>query len=272
MRRAAILFLLAALLVWPSLTAAQNTGLKRLTLRQDLLGFEAVGRVELGERAYCTGVLIATDLVLTAAHCARRIVSGQVSVSDVRFRAGLRDGTVVAERRAKAAVVHPGYRFGGPMTAEKIAADVALLQLETPIPAATAAPFLVDRLPGRNRAVSVVSYAQGRSEALSWQGECRVLGRESVLFAFNCDVTFGASGAPVFDRSGARARIVSLISSGRNFSDGTIAFGMELPAAVDELKRVLRSGRGVITAPATTGSRVQVQVGRPSTGAKFLRP
>ena len=47
--------------------------------------------------------------------------------------------------------------------------DVALVQLDSAIPAATAAPFRVDRLPGPNRAVSVVSYARGRAEALSWQ-------------------------------------------------------------------------------------------------------
>lgn len=258
-------------LALPATALGQTTGLKRLTLRQDLLGFEAVGRLELGAFGYCTGVLIATDLVLTAAHCLTRVRSGQVALSQVRFRAGLRDGEAVAERRADAAVIHPGYRAGGPTAAGRIGRDVALVRLDTPIPAAAAAPFRVDRLPARNRSVSVVSYAQGRSEALSWQGECRVLGRDSALIAFDCDVTFGASGAPVFDRSGARPRIVSLISSGYREDGGSVAFGMELPPAVAELKRALRAGQGMVTGePPVPPSRLKV--GERAGGAKFLRP
>ncbi|MDJ0823975.1 MAG: serine protease [Rhodobacter sp.] len=262
-------FLCVFLLV-PATAAAQTTGLKRLTLRQDLLGFEAVGRLDLGDAAYCSGVLIAPDIVLTAAHCVGRVATGQVAIDKVRFRSGLRDGEAVAERRAKAVALHPGYRIGGPMTLRNIRNDVALVQLDSAIPAATAAPFRVDRLPGPNRAVSVVSYARGRSEALSWQGECRVLGRRAELFAFNCDVTFGASGAPVFDRSGGRARIVSLISAGSRATDGVVAFGMELPAAVAQLQRALRTGNGVSTGVRKPTAEELAR--RATGGAKFVRP
>ena len=78
--------------------AAQTTGLKRLTLRQDLLGFEAVGRLDLGRGGYCTGVLFAPELVLTAGHCLATLSRGAIAIGDIRFRAGLRDGAAIAER------------------------------------------------------------------------------------------------------------------------------------------------------------------------------
>jgi len=269
--RAVALGLIAALTLAPMAAAQSSTGLKRLTLRQDLLGWEAVGRLDIGAKGYCSGTLIAPDLVLTAAHC---IVSRgtPVDVSTLTFRAGLRDGRSVAERAVARAVMHPNYRPGGGSTAANIRYDAALLQLAQPIPAGLASPFTVSRVIGATPTVSVVSYAQDRDEALSWQGACQVLGRQAGLLAFDCDVTFGASGAPVFDRSGPRARIVSLISSGRRAEDESLAFGMELPGVVADLKAALRSGVGVFPKPEISARRLKVGGTNAGTGAKFLRP
>ncbi len=254
--------------------AAQAGDLKRLTLRQDLLGFEAVGRLDLGRGGFCTGVLIGPGLVLTAGHCLNRVNQGIVDIRDLRFRAGLRDGAAIAERGVKRAVVHPGYRIGGAVSAENVRHDVALLELDSPIASGIAASFRVDHLSANSKDVSVVSYAQGRAEALSRQARCNVVGKFQDLFAFDCDVTFGASGAPVFARVGDRSRIVSLISSGGNGDGGQVAFGMELPALVGDLKQALRSGRGVLMAHGV--SRPALVTRRPATtaapGAKFVRP
>ena len=183
------------LVVHPALAEAP---LKRLTLRQDLLGWEAVGRVEMGDKGYCTGVLIAPDLVLTAA------------------------------------------------------------------------PFEVAALAPRARDLSVVSYGRGRDDALSLDDACRVRGHARGLIAFDCDVTFGSSGAPVFQRKGNRAAIVSLVSMGGNLEGEAMAFGMELPQAVAELKAALARGEGASAgqpkAPVAAGGR------RSAGGAKFLSP
>jgi protease YdgD len=190
------------------------------------------------------------------------------------FRAGLSDGAAVAEARAVRAVSHPDYDPYKPVSAFSIRHDLALVQLARPIPAAVAAPFAVQAA-GAGSRVSVVSYAQGREDALSWQRACTVLGRQEGLIALSCDVDFGSSGAPVFDVSGGRARIVSVISAGRKDDDGTVAFGMELPELLGELKSALRAGRGVTgTAeqPLPEIRRIGAGSGKDGIGARFIKP
>ena len=256
-----------ALVLFGTGAFAQNSGLIRLTERDDLFGYEAVGKLQLDD-GYCTGVLIAPDLVLTAAHCVME--RDGTRRTGMVFRAGLRDGVAVAEVAAESSVVPPEYDPGD-LTARRIVYDAALVKLETAIPAAFAAPFLVDTPSGPRGEVSVVSYARGRDDALSRQATCRLLGRQTGLMAFDCDVTFGASGAPVFERVGNRGRIVSLISSGMRLNGETVAYGMDLPVLVAQLKRQLASGEGVWPKPGFTSRRITVGTDSGG-GAKFVRP
>ncbi|KPU84283.1 hypothetical protein JI58_04870 [Marinosulfonomonas sp. PRT-SC04] len=180
---------------------AENTGLRRLTLRSDTLGWEAVGKIMIGKS--------------------------------------------VATRKIRRAVVPLQYQPRGGDRLRNIKYDVALLQLVQPIAAAAAAPFMVKSLAKMGREVSVVSYAQGRDATLSWQKKCNVIGKQNGLAAFSCDVDFGSSGAPVFDRSGSRARIVSMISSGTRSAGKTVALGMDVSRIVPGLYAAFRTGKGV---------------------------
>lgn len=249
--------------------------LKRLTLRQDLLGLEAVGRVDIGEFGYCTGTLIAPDLVLTAAHC---LFDGetQIDPAELKFRAGLRDGEAVGESGVTRTAVLPGFAEQSAEATDRVRRDVALLELASPIPSATAAPFAVAPLPSGPGRVGVVSFARGRDAALSQQRDCGIVGWNAGLMAFDCDVDFGSSGAPVFEGSGRRPSIISIISSGYREDGRTISVGMELPGAVAELRRAMRTGLGVTVAggaPDIKPRRIRPgDAASDAGGARFVRP
>ena len=246
-------WVLAVMLLATSAAAEENSGLYELSTREKLRGFEPVGRVDVENGGFCTGALIAPDLVLTAGHCAVGQDGNPIDAGRITFRAGLSYGSALVEARIARTIVDPTFRNIEPSPTEMIERDVALLQLADPIPSSVIAPFAVAR-PSNGDEVSVVSYAEGREEALSWQRVCHVIGREERLIGFDCDVSFGSSGAPVLDRSGYRAKIVSIISSGAEDHGKLISLGMELPEIVDRLKAALRRGDATSVAETELGT------------------
>lgn len=270
---AAILAGFVLVLLPVSATAQTTSGLIRLGARDALLGWEAVGRVAIGDQGYCTGVLIATDLVLTAAHCVYDKHTGAaLSEAELSFHAGWRDGKAIAERAVARVAAHSNYDPAAGQSFDKIGHDVALLQLDSPIPAAQAAPFALHGKVRDKQRVSLVSYGRGRDSALSWQRDCGLFGRKDNILAFDCEATFGTSGAPVFVRDGQRGRILALISSVGVHKGKKLAYGMELTGVVADLKRDLRA-RGPLRTYGKGASVRKLRAGTAKTsgGARFVK-
>lgn len=232
-----------ALLLAPSLIAPDARALEldrlRMLTAEEHKAWRAVGRVNIAqfaERGMCTGTLIDEDIVLTAAHCLISDRTGKPhKPGNIHFVAGWRQGQRVGSSKAVEIHIHSGYKFNQGSELEQVANDVALIRLKHKIPQAAAPAFSIAPSPTQNPPLTLISYRRDRAHALTRQDGCEILGEKGAVMALGCDVTFGASGSPIFMDVEGEQRLVGVISGMSRSKGRPIAWAVKLDEALGDV-------------------------------------
>ena len=265
-----ILQIIALVLLSCTAVQAQETPLVALETRQDSRGWDAVGRLDIAGKGFCTAALIRDHLILTAAHCLYDTDGTLISADRFSFRAGFRSGRAEATRAIRRTVPHPSYDFGdGTTNPQAVAVDIGLLELARPIRTTRIQPYQTVAHPITGDRVRVVSYGRGRQDAPSLQDVCAVLGRQTGVIVMTCEVAFGSSGAPVFMDVAGEIRIVSVVSAMAQVNGEPVSLGTSLRLPLSQLLAHYDN-----LGPAVRGATQRPTTGtdRNDTGAKFVRP
>jgi V8-like Glu-specific endopeptidase len=252
--------------------AENDTGrLRKLLTADEARAWQAVGRLNIGRHSFCTGALVAPDLVLTAAHCLFNPDTGRlIPSSDVEFLAGWRNGRAVAYRKARRFVVSKSYDFGQQIVLERVANDVALIELDRPIRDSAIIPFKRYNRTRVGENVMVVSYAKDRSEVPSIEEPCNILDADARTLVLSCHVNFGASGSPIFVEDQGVPKIASVVSAMAKWRDRDVSLGVSLGDPLDDLIREMTETSGVFRSRKPGLLSLQEQLGTGSDRAKFF--
>ena len=223
--------------------------------------------------AFVPRTLIASDLVLTAAHCLFTDSGARREDEAFTFNAGFRNGRALAQRRIQSSYFLPSYDYHASSGRQQVEMDIALLRLSAPITDGSVQPIRVGGSISRGGAVDLVSYGQMREHVASLEEDCSVIERDSGVMILTCDTIFGSSGAPVMVETPGGHQIVSVVSGGTNYNGEEVTLAAVVDAPIAELLRMAGArdpGRAV--AGLAQVRTLSQDDGRSSSGARFVRP
>jgi protease YdgD len=178
--------------------------LHREDVDQSRYPWSAIGKVTNETGGSCSGVVIANNTVLTAAHClynyrGRRFVGAEA----VHFLLGYRAGRYTAHARVVRYEVGPG--FDPQRYDETYNADWAVLTLAEALPSDIVPLKLSPDAAPEGTKVMLAGYPQDRAQALTADRDCELRERidQGRLMLHTCRSAHGVSGAPILLRNAA---------------------------------------------------------------------
>lgn len=224
----------------------------RRPLTEPVPELAAVGRVNGAGAGFCTGVLVAPAVALTAAHCLwNRRLNRPLAPDEVHFVAGYRRGRHVGHARARAIRLDPGLRLDANGFPQDLTTDWALLDLERPLAGPGLAPLPFAGAAERARVAQGlplhrVGYGQDRPHLPVMVAGCHALGLAAggSLLLHDCDAGYGDAGSPILVREGGGGYAVVALQT-------ALFAGREGPVAA----AVVLARRADLPASALLGAR-----------------
>lgn len=196
--------------------------------------FAAAGRLEFRDTdGTCSAALIASDIVVTAAHC----VSGE-TVEGVVFRLG--DGMQSPPIPAKTVVIHPLYQEFAEQRLRRLRFDIALVRLARPVPKEQAHPFPLADVAEDGEGLFVASWRRGDGPRPR-QRRCLTIPAEVPgVVALGCRVQGGESGAPVLRLTETGMELVAIVNSRSRQGTQPVAYAADVRLRIAPLLERLK--------------------------------
>lgn len=218
----------------------------RVRLIPDTYPWTAIGRLNRRTGGFCTAVVVAPKLILTAAHCLyNRRTLKNLPPQSLHFVAGYAKGEFLFHGRVVALHPAPGYDHHG-KSGENRSRDWAFLSLDKdPVPVTGK----IEPLAGRDwieaaldgPALVQAGYSQDRAHILTLHDGCRLsaLALKGRLLAHWCDAVPGDSGSPMMIRERGGYRLVGIhVASAKKFPHRGVA--VPVANALETYKRLIK--------------------------------
>lgn len=202
--------------------------------------FSAVGRVNRttrsDERGFCTGTLVAPNLVLTAAHC---LYQDEGVRSVIHFVTAVANGVAAEHATAKRVIISPQYVPHQPFRIETVQDDWGIIVLNEalatrPVPVRSLTLAQVEKA----GPFMHVGYGKDRPFLPSVVRDCWVGGLDEQTLMYRCLTNSGFSGAPILTQVGGTYAVIG-IGSGSNHEmrQGYACSATQFEKAVAELAK-----------------------------------